>query len=465
MYIVCFCISIIFLIGISIFTFQIALNSGVILKANYYEKKIENNREKIAVAKASDVKKLIPKNCAYGIYDLNGKMIHGNISKDKAVAMWDVAKKNKKSSGKYYYKTIKRKNEICIAEYILNASFSSDFLNKYINAEISFAVFMFILFILDIIIFSKKFAKKFKKELGILKDTTENVQMENLDFNVKYSKISEINEIIFALEKMKNELKKSLNKQWNTEIACKKQIAALAHDIKTPLTIIKGNSELLGEMDLKSEEAKFNNNILNEIENMEFYIKSLIQIAKSEKEHCSAKREIKLMDFINDVISQGESMSLSKKIEFKSYVKDVPKVILGDEVELKRAFSNIISNATEYCNINGQIILSFIFKDNVLQVIVEDSGKGFTKEELNLATEEFFRGDKSRNAKNHYGMGLYIAKNIIEKHNGRITLSNSEKLGGGKVIVKIANAQKTKNKVLVPSTLHLYLSPAFISIL
>nr|WP_241393995.1 histidine kinase dimerization/phospho-acceptor domain-containing protein [Clostridium beijerinckii] len=75
------------------------------------------------------------------------------------------------------------------------------------------------------------------------------------------------------------------------EEARKDQIAALAHDIKTPLTIIKGNSELLSELDLKEDQAEFNDSILNEIKNIEDYIKSLIEIMKTEKESTLEKRK------------------------------------------------------------------------------------------------------------------------------------------------------------------------------
>jgi len=63
--------------------------------------------------------------------------------------------------------------------------------------------------------------------------------------------------------------------------------------------------------------------------------------------------------------------------------------------------------------------------------------RDFIKEELILATQQFFQGDKSRSSKSHYGMGLHIAKKSIERHNGRIYLSNSKKLGGAKVILEL----------------------------
>ena len=72
-----------------------------------------------------------------------------------------------------------------------------------------------------------------------------------------------------------------------------------------------------------------------------------------------------------------------------------------------------------------------------MHFIIEDSGRGFSKEELTMATEEFYQGDKSRNSRDHYGMGLYIAQTFVNKHGGIINLSNSEYLGGARVELTI----------------------------
>lgn len=100
-------------------------------------------------------------------------------------------------------------------------------------------------------------------------------------------------------------------------------------------------------------------------------------------------------------------------------------------------FNNNILNAVECCPRSGKVLLYIDSNDKNVQFIAEDSGRGFTKEELHSATEQFFQGDRSRNSKNHYGMGLYIARKFLEKHNGKIILRKSEKLGGAKVILEI----------------------------
>lgn len=435
-YIIYFCIAAVLLLVFNLAIFAIGFQTGYILPANYYEQKIEKQRK--TIERTEDVKDLIPQECNYAVYDLNGNVLQGNVSEAKALDMWNIVQSDSRSSGKYFYDVIERNNGICVVEYTISLSFANPTLQKYIpNLEVIGDILLFSSFVVEIIIFSKFFKRRLVKEMKILKDTTENIQMENLDFKIKYSNIVEINDILAALDKMKSQLNESLSKQWKMEETRKEQIAALAHDIKTPLTIIKGNSELLGELNLKPDQEEFNNNILNEIKNMESYIKSLIEIMKSEKECVLEKKQINLIKFIDDIVKQGTLISINKQLKFKSEVKNIPEFILVDEEAMKRSISNVISNAVDYCPISGEILFSVYSNNENVQFIIEDSGNGFTKEELNCATEEFFQGDKSRNSKNHYGMGLYIARKLIEKNNGSIYLDNSERLGGAKVVLKI----------------------------
>lgn len=437
-YIAYFCIVAVILGLLDLLLFGVAAEKGLILPANYYEQLIEKHRNDIA--QAEDVNMIIPEECDYAVYDLEGKMLQGNVSEEKSQKMWNVAINEQAGTWPYYYKIIQRNDEVCVVEYTITSSFSSSILKKYIpNAELDFALIFVVFFIIEIIIISKCFRRRILKEMQILKDTTKNIQMENLDFKIKFSNIIEINDVLSALDKMKTELNESLSKQWKMEEIRKEQIAALAHDIKTPLTIIKGNSELLNELELNLDQKEFNDGILNAADNIECYTKSLMEIIKSDKEVTIQKKQIDLEKFMQDIIEQGQSMSINKNLKFISEIKEIPKFILADEEALKRAIINVISNSVDYSEVNGKILFSVDMIDKNLRFIVEDSGRGFSPEELRSATVQFFQGDKSRNSKNHYGMGLYIVRKFIEQHNGNIYLNNSEKLGGAKVILEIPN--------------------------
>lgn len=79
-------------------------------------------------------------------------------------------------------------------------------------------------------------------------------------------------------------------------------------------------------------------------------------------------------------------------------------------------------------------------ENNVVHFTVTDSGTGFSPQDLKEATKQFYRGDPSRNSANHYGMGLYIAQSIIQKHGGTLTLDNDSLTGGGKVTITIVTS-------------------------
>ncbi|WP_252250713.1 HAMP domain-containing sensor histidine kinase [Clostridium sp. ZBS13] len=435
-YIATFCIITVLQIIIISFLFIIGLKNGMILPANYYEQMVEKNRNNIMVT--DEVSEFIPKECNYVVYDLNGKIISSNVSEKNALKIWKVIEEDRISYGSNYYKIIPRENEVCAVGYKLTAQFSNPILRKYLPSVEWCPVILFIItFILGIIILSKCFSKRVSKEMKVLKNITESIKVENLNFETEESSITEVNEVLLALDKMRLELNVSLNKQWNLEKSRKDQIAALAHDIKTPLTIIKGNSELLRELNLNSDAMVFNGNILNEIKNMEYYIKSLIEIMKSEKEIMLKKENVNLEIFINEIIEQGILLIKDKQIKFINEVKTNIEIIIVDRVSLKRAIINIITNAIDYCPIKGEILFSVYSNNEYISFTIEDNGRGFTKEELDSATKQFYQGDKSRNSKNHYGMGLYITRNIIKKHGGNLILENSKEIGGAKVVIKL----------------------------
>ncbi len=436
MYIATFCIVTILQIIIILFLFIMGLRSGVILPANYYEQIVEKNRNQIMVT--DEVSEFIPEECNYVIYDLSGKMLSGNVSEENSLGIWKMIKNDRTSYDNNYYKIIPRDNEICAVGYKLTAQFSNSVLRKYFpNAENCEAFLFISTFILGVIILSKRFSKRVSKEMKVLKDVTENIQMENLCFKTEESNIIEINEVLLALDKMKSELNNSLNKQWKLEESRKEQIAALAHDIKTPLTIIKGNAELLNELNLNSDQVIFNGNILGEVKNMEYYIKSLIEIMKSEKEVMLKKENVNLKIFINEIIEQGILLIKDKQIKLTNEVKTNIEIINVDRVSLKRAIINIITNAIDYCPVKGEILFSVDSDNEYISFAIEDNGRGFTNEGLDSATEQFYQGDKSRNSKNHYGMGLYITRNIIKKHGGNLILENSKEMGGAKGVIKL----------------------------
>lgn len=422
-----------------ILSFSVLLSSGVILPANYAEKQFNKYKEKI-ISSEKVTEDIIPNLYEYGVYTLDGNLISGTFNKKESKEIWnlmrDIEKKNEYTET--YIKFFK-KDEVFIIKYKLVTEFVSPTLRTYLpKPEILGMIIFSIIFLIEIIILSKLFGKKLNAEMELLKNTTEKIEQQDLDFIVESSKICEINNVLFSMDKMKSALKDSLEKQWMLEENRKEQISALAHDIKTPLTIIHGNTDLLIEINENPELSEYMEYIAKGVTQIEKYINTLIDISKTEAGYVLNKEVINVSEFIEDVLIQIEALARTQNLHVEFSKQDnLPESITIDKELLFRAIMNIISNAIDYSPSQSKLYISVSLSNKYLKFVVTDCGSGFSKADLSKATEQFYTGDLSRNSKSHYGMGLYIVNNIVQKHNGILNIENSIKTGGAMVTIEI----------------------------
>lgn len=438
-YIIYFIFSTILLFLFMGFGFEFMLKKNIVFPANYFEKRIEQNSDELVKAERI-TKNLIPEGCGYGVYNKEGGILYGSFKVREFQESWKNFKNDKMNSGiNHYYKIFYRNNEICIVKYPLSVQFTNLFLRKYFpDVENMAYIFILLIFIMEVLLLSAKFSRYFSKEMGILMKVTERIKNQNLDFNPQHSQICEIDEVINSLDDMKKALKDSLEKQWNMEKTRKDQISSLAHDIKTPLTIIRGNAELIKENCSDGENMKYNQYILESASEIQHYLMLLIGMIKSENNIVFNPVRIDTEAFFKKIESQGKILASKRNIQFISDKEgNIPGFFYGDEELLYRAIVNVISNAVEYSPEKGKILFKAERNDNMIKFLVKDSGRGFSKEELQLAGEQFYRGDSSRNSKDHYGMGLFIVKSVMKLHKGHVKLSNSEITGGALVTLEI----------------------------
>ena len=294
-----------------------------------------------------------------------------------------------------------------------------------------------------IIIPSIRFGKRIKKQMQPVLDAIGQIKDQNLEYETSCSGIKEFDDCLSAIDDMRDALRESLEKQWKTEQEKKQQMSALAHDIKTPLTIVRGNAELLSETELTTEQKKNITYVLNGTTQIQSYVKQLIDVTKSWNCSDVTYTTVRLEDFFADIKEQALGLVeiYHQKIDWKAEQSDKKVTIAYDP--MLRAVMNVIQNAVEHTKENGIIYIDAKEQDDRLTFIVEDSGSGFTKEALLHGTEQFFMDDTSRNGKAHYGIGLFFAKTVAEKYGGGIKLSNSENTGGARVEIFFLSSQET----------------------
>ena len=141
---------------------------------------------------------------------------------------------------------------LCIVNYFIEARYTNAVWNRYLPSPAIMLVILFVLlFLVQTVILARSFGKHLSRRLEAMNEMTQKIQRRDLEFDEEHSDIKEIDQVMDSLYKMKCALKESLEEQWNQEKETQEQIAALAHDIKTPLTIIKGNAQLLEEGSLQ----------------------------------------------------------------------------------------------------------------------------------------------------------------------------------------------------------------------
>lgn len=426
-----------FVLGICIIvTFNILVNTGAVYPANYAEKKISEAYE--IIQNADEVTEdVIPPLCRFVVFTLNGDVVSGNMQKDSIKIAWEVVN-DRQASGRYFYKVIKRQDEYVVLQYSLTPQYRSAFLRENLIGPQELIAIIGILSGTAIILSSSlRFGRKMKLKMQPLMDAVDRIKQQDLEYEASYCGVKEIDDCLLSIDEMRNALKDSLERQWNVEQEKNRQMSALAHDIKTPLTVVRGNAELLSETDLTEEQKTYTDYISGSALQIQKYVQTLIEVTKSVEGYQYSPENVSTEELLCDIKKQAYGLAeiYNFTINWKEqYNSEIISVVYD---QIVRAVMNVITNAAEHTAPNGAIDICIEEPDGKLKFIVEDTGIGFTKEALKHGTEQFFMDDASRNNGVHYGIGLFTAKTIAEKHGGEMLLTNSERTGGAKVSILI----------------------------
>ena len=212
----------------------------------------------------------------------------------------------------------------------------------------------------------------------------------------------------------------------------KQFVADASHELKTPIAVIMANAEALEK---EPEEKKWLNNIKSEADRMNELVTSLLDLAKLE-EGKEVQQEENLSKIVEMSVLTFESLMYENKIELKYDIqKDIN--IKCNSSQIKQLVAILIDNAIKHSETNGKISIALKKQKNDTVLTVSNRGKEIPKEIREKIFERFYRADESRNRDtNRYGLGLAIAKNIVENHNGKISVESEKGITTFKVVLK-----------------------------
>ncbi|WP_419775284.1 HAMP domain-containing sensor histidine kinase [Ignavigranum ruoffiae] len=404
-----------------------------IFPANHTESLILEKRTDISTSKNFE-KSLLPNNTSYLFLSKDEKVLETNMNKNIQDIAFNYHKGSGYSNANLYFMEIQRSDGYVLVAYNLKPYYKSPWMQKNLpQINILLLILLIIFCLISIVTTTLIWAKKISKELNPLLEASEEIGKQNLDFQVKKSNIQEFNAILDSLEKMKIGLSESLRTKWREEEKKRNQISALSHDIKTPLSIIKGNSELLGETNLTEDQESYLGYIRKNTNRIGKYIETLMLVNKSNQANELNFTQIRAKEFVENIEKLAKEFTSTYKLNLLEDINYDDYVLIVDLKNFERAFLNILSNAEEQSPKNSTIKLIICSKADKLEISILDQGHGFTREDLLYATDQFYQGDKSRNSKENYGIGLFVAEQIIKMHGGSLVLENRTDKIGAKV--------------------------------
>lgn len=418
--------------------FSLSYRFGVVIPANQVESDLSALRSDIETSKVFNPN-VLPDGTRYVFLTRDFKLKKSNMPVNlQEESLLNYQFKNAHGGIYGYFQSFERSDGIVIVNYQLSPRYRNAWMNQYFpNADLMMIGSMMVSILLIFVVLTFFYANKLRQQLRPILRATEKIAEQDLDFQTSRSTIKEFNQVLSGLDHMRVALRESLMENWKAEQDKQNQISALTHDLKTPLTVSRGNADLLAMTPLNAEQMDLLKHFQKGIAQVDAYVKELSELNKTSLTKTLTLEDISVREFVEDIYDQTLSLAQTKQINVAFDKKDIKKEIIGhwDRSLLNRAFMNIVSNAVEHTPSGSQLLLTARVEEDEFTFICLDSGPEFSLESLEKATHLFYQEDKSRQSRNHSGLGLTIANDIVRLHHGSLSLSNDDNTGGAKVTI------------------------------
>ena len=401
--------------------------TGIILSPQVISESVENITGKAVngVLEAKD----IPAYIEYAQLSNDGNYITGTIQDKELIE--EVYKEGQVTHLQFMngtkYECVNGLSEKWILGYKSGTSqFSNDFLrNVFPSADLTVVLSFFVTVVIGFFIILKWHRNQLRKELNKIISIRETILNDDEQISGVSSTLKEINDILIVLNEMEKAVKDSTKKQLKQAQLLEDGIQALTHDIQTPATVVSGNLELLEETEITGKQKEYLNDAQDGIKRISEYVEELKNLVKME--HLKTDYISLGEEYVNELISLANQIASLKNISIVVLQKDIADDLLIDGKAIQKAFQNIVSNAVDFSEEYTELKLQFQKHISEYRISVTDSGKGFSEESLNRATQKFYSENKARNG-THYGLGLAIVNKIMREHFGFLRLENLEEI-------------------------------------
>ncbi len=291
---------------------------------------------------------------------------------------------------------------------------------------------MIVILMITAILLTQWLGMNFFTPINRLNIAMKHIRDGNLDYRLQTDEEGEIGELYHNYEDMRLRLKESAEEKLEREQQNRELISNISHDLKTPITSIKGYVEGLmdGVANTPEKQERYIRTIYNKANDMNTLINELTLYSRIDNDKVPYNfHRINVADYFGDCVEEiGMDMeSRGIKLDYSNLVAPDTKII-ADPEQMKRVINNIVGNSVKYMDkADGKIDIRILDEQDSIRVEIEDNGKGIAAKDLPNIFDRFYRTDSSRNsAQGGSGIGLSIVKKVIEDHGGYIWATSQE---------------------------------------
>lgn len=306
---------------------------------------------------------------------------------------------------------------------------------REVSVILALSCLLYIIFIVSIIYIYKIFSKERRLELKRLEKLLldfKNGTYSNGKFDINTND-TEQNRIYSRLEELRDYLQSNQERMQREKEETKSLVTDISHQLKTPVAALRTCFEILQQKNLSPDEVKeFTDRYNQQMKGLENLLDALINISRMEVGMIQIKREEgyiydTLIAAVNRVYMKAESKMIDIGMEVDDSLQKLK--LKHDKKWLCEAFINILDNAIKYSPPNTQITIRMYELTSFLRIEIEDQGMGIPKDEYNKIFKRFYRGNNEI-VKNQSGsgVGLYLTREIIDRHNGTVSVTSESKL-------------------------------------
>ena len=415
---------VIFMILFSYILLNVLINTGIVYPANYAE--MNSDTVKYEFLKEDWNIDKIPFFYEYQLRD-NGEIIQNTIDERYNQEISEALQNGKSSKdqiiGSDVFKAFKNGNKDLIIKYKICAIPTNPNVYKIIrNFELVFYISMFCLWLIGFIYLISNLTRILRCEIRKISKANDSIEKLQLEFEREHSDYIEISGILDSIDSMARSLKASLEKQWNMQMTQREMIESITHDVRTPITLIKGNIELLKEdQENVLERAE---DALSGVERLEYFLKKLNDFSDLTE----VPKEVVSKGVLDYWIKIVTSICKLKGFSLSILSYDASNIKL-DKNSISIAIQNLVNNAIENSSVGSTIFIGFYDDIDDYTIVVRDQGDGLNNDILYNLREKYVSTKMYDN--NIHGLGFSIVTKILETNKGQLLLKNYDNQGNG----------------------------------